>query len=143
MVHVTGDDFPLGNLKFVPKEEKDEVFGKPIPKELITEAIQQSPYYHQYLEMAARKPTSKESVKKKTVSLADKSKKSALAKQTKHVKEKSTKPTSLKKVEPEPQVEDEEYDLQRCIQMSLESFQEHGQAPVGRVDICEPIPQTT
>ncbi|GKC30379.1 hypothetical protein Tco_1037673 [Tanacetum coccineum] len=38
-VHVTGDDFPLGNLKFVPKGEKDEIFGKPIPKELITESI--------------------------------------------------------------------------------------------------------
>ncbi|GJX14197.1 MAK10-like protein [Tanacetum coccineum] len=31
-VYVTGDNFPLGNLKFVPKGEKDEVFGKPIPK---------------------------------------------------------------------------------------------------------------
>ncbi|GJZ17977.1 hypothetical protein Tco_0554100 [Tanacetum coccineum] len=44
-VHVTGDDFLLGNLKFVPKGEKDEVFGKPIPQELITEAIQNSEYY--------------------------------------------------------------------------------------------------
>ncbi|GKG06247.1 hypothetical protein Tco_0326333 [Tanacetum coccineum] len=35
-VHVMGDDFLLGNLKFVPKGEKDEVFGKPIPPELIT-----------------------------------------------------------------------------------------------------------
>ncbi|GJV00775.1 hypothetical protein Tco_1330045 [Tanacetum coccineum] len=72
------------------------------------------------------------------------------------MKEKSTKTSPLKKVdkgkvrkvqkgksslqlvdeeeqvhpEPEPQVEDEEYDLQRGIQMSLESFQKHGQAPV-------------
>ncbi|GJW71963.1 hypothetical protein Tco_0128880 [Tanacetum coccineum] len=38
-VHVTGDDFLLGNLKFIPKGEKDEVFGKPIPQELIIEAI--------------------------------------------------------------------------------------------------------
>ncbi|GKB56426.1 hypothetical protein Tco_0912612 [Tanacetum coccineum] len=38
-VHITRDDFPLGNLKFVPKGKKDEVFGKPIPQELITEAI--------------------------------------------------------------------------------------------------------
>ncbi|GKA74575.1 hypothetical protein Tco_0780877, partial [Tanacetum coccineum] len=29
-VHVTRDDYLLGNLKFVPKGEKDEVFGKPI-----------------------------------------------------------------------------------------------------------------
>ncbi|GJW38306.1 hypothetical protein Tco_0064151 [Tanacetum coccineum] len=135
-VYVTGDDFPLGNLKFVPKGEKDEVFGKPIPNELITEAIQQSPYYQQYLEMAARKRTAKDSVKKKTVSPADKSKKPAPAKQTKPVKEKSPKPTPLKKADkaPEPQIEDDEYNLQRGIQMSLESFQ----APVGGVAFREP-----
>ncbi|GJW44819.1 putative reverse transcriptase domain-containing protein [Tanacetum coccineum] len=50
-VHVTGDDFLLGNIKFVPKGEKDEVFGKPIPQELSTEAIQKSPYYQQYLDI--------------------------------------------------------------------------------------------
>nr|GEU45824.1 retrovirus-related Pol polyprotein from transposon TNT 1-94 [Tanacetum cinerariifolium] len=38
---------------------------------------------------------------------------------------------------PKPQVEDEEYDLQRGIQMSLESFQEPGQAPVGKVAFHE------
>nr|GEZ94347.1 hypothetical protein [Tanacetum cinerariifolium] len=69
-----------------------------IPKELIIEAIQQSPYYQQYLEMATQKPTAKESVKKNTVSLADKSKKPAPAKQTKLVKEKTTKPSLKKKI---------------------------------------------
>nr|GEW40055.1 hypothetical protein [Tanacetum cinerariifolium] len=96
-MHVTCDDFPLGNLKFVPKGRKDEVFGMPIPKYLITEAIRQSPYYQQYLEMAARKPTAKESVMRKTVPPADKSKKPAPAKQAKHVKEKTTKPSPTKK----------------------------------------------
>ncbi|GJZ64374.1 hypothetical protein Tco_0620795 [Tanacetum coccineum] len=139
LVHVTGDDFPLGNLKFVSKGEKDEVIGKPIPKELTTKAIQQSPYYQQYLEMAARKPTTKESVKKKKVSPVDKSKKPAPAKQTKHLVDEDEKAQP----EPEPQVEDEEYDLQRGIQMSLESFQAHGQAPIGGVAICEPVPKTT
>nr|GEW33597.1 hypothetical protein [Tanacetum cinerariifolium] len=91
--------------------------------------------------------------------------KPAPAKQTKPIKEKSTKPTPLKKVgkgkvkkvrkgkssvqlvdkdekvqhEPEPQVEEEEYDIQRGIQISLESLQAHGQAPVGRVAIREPV----
>ncbi|GJT78181.1 hypothetical protein Tco_1044906, partial [Tanacetum coccineum] len=75
------------------------VFGKSIPKELITEAIQNSSYYPQYLEMVARKPTAKEGGQKKTASEADKPKKPtpvkkpAPAKQTKPVKEKSTKPT--------------------------------------------------
>nr|GEW26327.1 hypothetical protein [Tanacetum cinerariifolium] len=77
-------------LKFVPKGEKDEVFGKPIPKELITEAIQTSPYYQQYLDMVARKPTAKRDKQKKTASAAGKPKKPtpvkkpAPAKQTKH-----------------------------------------------------------
>ncbi|GJT16259.1 monodehydroascorbate reductase [Tanacetum coccineum] len=44
-VHHTGDDYVLGNLKFVPKGETVEVFGIAIPDPLITEAIQQSSYY--------------------------------------------------------------------------------------------------
>ncbi|GJS08463.1 hypothetical protein Tco_0365259 [Tanacetum coccineum] len=44
-IHVTRDVFLLGNLKFVPKGEKDEVFGKPIPNVLITDAIRNSEYY--------------------------------------------------------------------------------------------------
>ncbi|GKA73159.1 retrovirus-related pol polyprotein from transposon TNT 1-94 [Tanacetum coccineum] len=38
-VHHTGDDFLLGNLKFVSKGETEEVFGMAIPKQLIIEAI--------------------------------------------------------------------------------------------------------
>ncbi|GKB82269.1 hypothetical protein Tco_0949164 [Tanacetum coccineum] len=53
-VHHTGDDFILGNLKFVPKGETVEVFGMAIPDPLITEAIQQSSYYPKYLEMVLR-----------------------------------------------------------------------------------------
>ncbi|GKB91842.1 hypothetical protein Tco_0964114 [Tanacetum coccineum] len=112
--------------------------------------------------MAARKSTAKESVKKKTISKADKPVKPALTKQPKLVKEKSIKPTTLKKAnkgkvqkvrkgkrpdrlvdesdeEPqhdlEPPVdEDVDYDLQRGIQMSLESFQ----PPVGGVAFRKP-----
>nr|GEV45251.1 hypothetical protein [Tanacetum cinerariifolium] len=54
--HVTGNDFLSGNLKFVPKRKMDEVFRMPIPKELITEAIQMSEYYKQYVEMARKVP---------------------------------------------------------------------------------------
>ncbi|GKD34102.1 hypothetical protein Tco_1249611 [Tanacetum coccineum] len=53
VVHHTGDDFILGNLKFIPKGESVEVFGMAIPDPLITEAIQQSSYYPKYLEMVA------------------------------------------------------------------------------------------
>nr|GEU53363.1 hypothetical protein [Tanacetum cinerariifolium] len=124
LVYVTGDDFLLGNLKFVPKGEKDEVFRKLIPKELITEAILTSPYYQQNLEMVARKPTTKRDEQEKTTSKAHKPKKPtpvkkpAPTKQTKPVKEKSTKPTPLKKAG---------------------KGNAHGQAPVSRVTIREPI----
>ncbi|GJW08594.1 integrase, catalytic region, zinc finger, CCHC-type containing protein [Tanacetum coccineum] len=171
--HVTGDDFLPGNLKFVPKGKKDEVFGMPIPKELITEAIQKSEYYMQYVEMAARKVEAKEGGKKKTAPKADKPVKPAPTKQPKPkpIKENSTKPTRVQKVgkgkvqkvlkgksplklineeehaerepEPEPQGECEEYDVERAIQMSMESFEAPGQAHVGGVDIPEPIAETT
>nr|GEV89810.1 reverse transcriptase domain-containing protein [Tanacetum cinerariifolium] len=163
-VHITGDDFLLGNLKFVPKGEKDEVFRKSIPKELITKAIQYLSYYQQYWEMVARKPTTKEDGQNKTASKADKPtlvKKPPPAKQTKLMIEKSTKPIPSKKASkgkvmkvqkgkrsdrlvdeadeepqpaPEPQIEDDEYNLKRSIQMSLDSFQ----APISGVAIHEP-----
>ncbi|GJY48376.1 hypothetical protein Tco_0438332 [Tanacetum coccineum] len=52
-VHHTGDDYVLGNLKFVHKGESVEVFGMAIPDPLIIEAIQQSFYYPKYLKMVA------------------------------------------------------------------------------------------
>ncbi|GKB88781.1 hypothetical protein Tco_0961053 [Tanacetum coccineum] len=58
--HLLGDDFLLGNLKFISKGETNEVFGMAIPKQLITQAIQQSSYYPKYLEM---KPTTTTPVK--------------------------------------------------------------------------------
>ncbi|GJU42011.1 hypothetical protein Tco_1194968 [Tanacetum coccineum] len=94
-LHITADDYSLGNLKFVPKGELDE----------------------KYLDMVARKPrqattmTDEEGGKKKAPP-ADEEPQSVF----------------------EPQVEDDEYNLQRGIQMSLESFQ----APVGGVAIREP-----
>ncbi|GJV05562.1 reverse transcriptase domain-containing protein [Tanacetum coccineum] len=111
-----GDDFLLGNLKFVPKGEKDE---------------------------GGQKKTTPEVDKLKKSTHA---KKPAPVKQTKLMKEKSTKPTPLKKAskgkvrkvqkgksslqlvdepneEPqpalEPQIEDDEYNLQRGVTRSL------------------------
>ncbi|GJT33547.1 hypothetical protein Tco_0923966 [Tanacetum coccineum] len=45
--------------------------------------------------------------------------------------------------EPEPQGEGEDFDLNRAIQMSLETFQAHGQAPVGGVTIREQVEEAT
>ncbi|GJW24377.1 hypothetical protein Tco_0038188 [Tanacetum coccineum] len=52
--HLAEEDFRLGNLKFVPKGKVDEVFGMPIPNELISNNIRNAPYYNAYLEMVAK-----------------------------------------------------------------------------------------
>nr|GEW04997.1 hypothetical protein [Tanacetum cinerariifolium] len=152
-VHVMGDDYLIGNLKFVLKGEKDEVFGMTIPKHLITETIQQSPYYQQYLEMAARKPNATEKGKEKTVSEVVRSKRPALvkqpkpdsAKQSKSLKKKPSKVTASRKVHKgksrlklidedeevqhklEPQDEETDADLERALKLSLDSSQPQGQ----------------
>nr|GEV92862.1 hypothetical protein [Tanacetum cinerariifolium] len=153
--HITVDDYPLNNLKFVRKGEVDEVFRMHIPKDLSTYAIWNSNYYKKYLEMAARKPRQPrkpttmigEEVRKKKKALkAGMSKLLAPTKQPKPVKMKTSKPTPSKKIhkgkrsnhlvdeEDEegqpasgPQVESDEYNLQKGIQMSLKSLQAQGQ----------------
>ncbi|GJW26823.1 hypothetical protein Tco_0040634 [Tanacetum coccineum] len=52
--HLAEEDLKLGNLKFVPKGEEDEVFGMPIPIELISNNIRNTPYYNAYMEMVAK-----------------------------------------------------------------------------------------
>ncbi|GJT20449.1 retrovirus-related pol polyprotein from transposon TNT 1-94 [Tanacetum coccineum] len=75
-VHITTDDYPLGNLKFVSKGRVDEVFGMPIPKDLISEEVE----------------------KKKKAIKASKSTHPAPAKQPKPMKNKTSKPTPSKKI---------------------------------------------
>ncbi|GKC04988.1 hypothetical protein Tco_0996598 [Tanacetum coccineum] len=52
--HLAEEDLRLGNLKFVPKGEDDEVFKMPIPNELISNNIRNAPYYNAYMEMVAK-----------------------------------------------------------------------------------------
>nr|GEU62006.1 retrovirus-related Pol polyprotein from transposon TNT 1-94 [Tanacetum cinerariifolium] len=141
-VHITRDDFILAIQKSPYYQQYLETAArKPIAKE-----------------GGKKKTTSKADKSKKPTP----AKQPGLAKQTKLAKEKTYKPTPSKKIhkgkvmkvrkgkrsdhlvddedeEPqstfEPQVEDDEYNLQRGIQVSLESFQ----APVGRVAIHEPF----
>nr|GEW06465.1 copia protein [Tanacetum cinerariifolium] len=110
-LNLAEDDLSLGNLKFVPKGEIDEVFGMKIPKELTTDSVRIAPYYNAYLEMAAKHKrgivATKEDGKKKITPKADKPVKPAPAKQAKPatakqpkpkpVKEKPTKPTPIQK----------------------------------------------
>ncbi|GKC46556.1 hypothetical protein Tco_1064278 [Tanacetum coccineum] len=124
--------------------ELDEVFEMDITKDLITDVICNSEYYQKYLDMASRKPRQAATV----IDEEGGKKKAPPA-----VKKKPSKPTPSKKIrkgkrsdhlvdeadeEPlavsEPQVEDDEYNLQKGIQMTLETFQ----APVGGVAIHKP-----
>ncbi|GJU33161.1 retrovirus-related pol polyprotein from transposon TNT 1-94 [Tanacetum coccineum] len=80
-------------LWFVPKGKDNEVFGIPIPNELITNNIKNAPYYNAYLEMVAKhdqKIATKKGGKKKP----------ATGKQLKPkpVKEKSSKPAPAPKL---------------------------------------------
>ncbi|GJS92355.1 hypothetical protein Tco_0799323 [Tanacetum coccineum] len=111
--HLAEEDLRLGNLKFVPKGEEDEVFGMPIPNELISNNIKNVPYYNAYMEMATKhdhKVAAKKEGKKKTASAKqlkpnpakEKSSKPAPAPKSKITKEKSSKPFTLKPPKPKP-----------------------------------------
>ncbi|GJU78532.1 hypothetical protein Tco_1275602 [Tanacetum coccineum] len=121
-LHLAKEDLRLGNLKFVPKGEKDDVFGMQIPNVLITDSIRNAPYYEVYLGMVAkhdRNIAAEKEGKKKSISKADPSKKPATVKQLKPkcVKEKSSK--------------------------LAPALKPKGQAHVGGVAIREPIVEAT
>ncbi|GJY66680.1 hypothetical protein Tco_0468918 [Tanacetum coccineum] len=184
--------------------EADEVFGMPIPNELISNNIRNAPYYSAYLERVAKhdqKVTADKEGKKESASAkptkskpdTDKSSKPAPTPMPKVTKEKpfkasiakppkpkpakdtSTKATLLQKAgkgkatkartlkstlqlvnepdeepahskpesEPKHQGEGEEFDMERAIQMSMESFQAQSQAHVGGVAIQEHVAKAT
>nr|GEU80956.1 hypothetical protein [Tanacetum cinerariifolium] len=99
--HLAEEDFRLGNLKFASKGKISEVFGMPIPDELISNNIKNAPYYNAYLEMVAkhdRKVTAEKEGKKKTASAKQPKSKPAPPK-SKPAKEKSTKTTLPKQAD--------------------------------------------
>nr|GEW19391.1 hypothetical protein [Tanacetum cinerariifolium] len=84
--HLAEEDFKLGNLKFAPKGEIDEVFGMPIPDELISNNIRNVPYYNAYLEMFVKhdqKMSTEKEGTKKTVSAKQPKSKPAIKKASK------------------------------------------------------------
>ncbi|GKB24507.1 hypothetical protein Tco_0863908 [Tanacetum coccineum] len=132
--HLPGDDFLLGNLKFIPKGETYEVFGMAIPKQLITEAIQQSSYYPKYLEMRTppKKPTTTTSVKPT---------KPPSSKQPKSPKKKPSKVTPSRKVQKESLLSNllmKKMNLKEKLSL-YPFFLPQGQAPVRGVSIHEHI----
>ncbi|GJZ63518.1 hypothetical protein Tco_0619939 [Tanacetum coccineum] len=166
-VHHTGDDFILGNLKFVPKGETVEVFGMAIPDPLITEAIQQSSYYPKYLEMVAENtkktpqetpaPTKKPSKHKlpqkvrkgkPTFQLVDEDDE---AQQESVPQEEGDDPDlelakkmSLEAHQEKGEGEGDDADMERAIKLSLDpAFLPQGRAPVGGVTIRDLVSETT
>ncbi|GKB40939.1 hypothetical protein Tco_0885881, partial [Tanacetum coccineum] len=130
-VHHTGDDYVLGNLKFVPKGESVEVFGMAIPDPLITEAIQQSSYYPKYLEMVAKntKKTPQESASVQSATKRATPKKPTTTtpvKQSKPAPPPTKKPSKHDEAQQEsiPHEEGNDPDLERAKKMSLEALQE-------------------
>nr|GEX09462.1 hypothetical protein [Tanacetum cinerariifolium] len=102
------EDLILGNLKFVTKGEKDEVFEMPIPNELISNNIRNASYYNAYMEMVAkhiRRITAEKEGKKKHITAKqpkpkpaiEKSRKPALVPKPKVIKEKPAKPSPAKR----------------------------------------------
>nr|GEV23821.1 hypothetical protein [Tanacetum cinerariifolium] len=53
-LHLPNEELVLGYLKFSAKGTKREVFGMPIPGNLITAKIQGEPYYQEYLEKVTK-----------------------------------------------------------------------------------------
>ncbi|GJT44322.1 hypothetical protein Tco_0953037 [Tanacetum coccineum] len=99
LFHLAEEDLRLGNLKFVPKGKEDEVFGMPIPNELISNNIRNAPYYNSYLEMVAKhdqKVIAKKEGKKKTASAKQPKSKSATEKSSKPAPASKPKPTKEK-----------------------------------------------
>ncbi|GJW60287.1 hypothetical protein Tco_0109622, partial [Tanacetum coccineum] len=138
-VHHTGDDYILGNLKFVPKGELVEVFGMAILDPLITEAIQLSSYYPKYLEMVVEnsKKTPQEGASMQHVTKRATPKKPTTTTPVKQSK--PAPPQKVRKGKPSFQLVDEDDeaqkesipheegndpDLERAKKMSLEAIQE-------------------
>ncbi|GJY22194.1 hypothetical protein Tco_0394760 [Tanacetum coccineum] len=53
-LHLPYEEYVLGYLKFSAKGTKHEVFGMPIPNDLITADIRDGQYYNEYLEKVAK-----------------------------------------------------------------------------------------
>ncbi|GKA81244.1 hypothetical protein Tco_0787936 [Tanacetum coccineum] len=108
----------LGNLKFVSKGEEDEVFGMPIPNELISNNIRNAPYYNSYLEMVAkhdRKIAAENEGKKKTATVMGKVQKLRKGKPSFQLIDEDEPTQPEPEPEPKHQGEGDEYDVKRAI----------------------------
>nr|GEV08127.1 E-beta-farnesene synthase [Tanacetum cinerariifolium] len=111
--HPAEEDLRLGNLKFVPKGNVDDVFRMPIPNELISNNIRNASYYNAYLKIVAKhdqKSSAEKEGTKKTASAKQpkpmpaivKSTKPAPAPNLKETKERLSKASTAKPPKPKP-----------------------------------------
>ncbi|GJW18006.1 hypothetical protein Tco_0025442 [Tanacetum coccineum] len=131
--HLVEEDLRLGNLKFFPKGEEDEVIGMPIPNELISNNIKNAPYYNTYLGMVAkhdRKIVAQKEGKKKPATV--KQPKPGLAKEKSSKPAPAPKPKKLSKGKPSLQLVDED----EPTQLEPEPEPEHQ----GEAEATRPLP---
>nr|GFA17634.1 E-beta-farnesene synthase [Tanacetum cinerariifolium] len=164
-LYLPNEELVLGYLKFSAKGTKREVFGMPIPGNLITTDIQGESYYQEYLAKVAKHqryltgetgsdPDSPVSKPTKTT------KKSNLSAPKVDLRPPVSKPASSQQPEPkpaptksqgkkhesvpegipdkEPRVDDEEADVQRALEEILKSIYDDPQGQLSPVVIREP-----
>nr|GEU36616.1 E-beta-farnesene synthase [Tanacetum cinerariifolium] len=166
LLYLPNEEPVLRYLKFSAKKTKREVFGKPIPGNLITANIQGEPYYQEYLEkvvrqqryLAGEQGSDPDSPAQKPTKVTKKSKPSA---PKADLRPPVTKPASSQQPEPkptpaksqgkkldesvaedilekEPRVNDEEVDVQRALEESLKSIYDAPRVPLPPMVIREP-----
>ncbi|GJS22707.1 hypothetical protein Tco_0451339 [Tanacetum coccineum] len=155
LLHFSYEEYVLGYLKFSAKGTKQEVFGMPIPNELITADIRGGQYYKEYLEKVAKHQrylASEEvtSVTKPAAAEAPKPTASQPPKPTPATTKPSKKDQSKKRkllidefvdegvTNKEPVYGDEEADTQRAIKESLKEVHDVHRGPLPLVVIREP-----
>nr|GEU62125.1 histone deacetylase 14 [Tanacetum cinerariifolium] len=133
-LHLPNEGHVLGYLKFNAKGTRREIFGMPIPGNLITADIQGEPYYQEYLAkvakhqryLAGEQGSDPDSPTPKPTKATKKSKLSVDESVAEGIPEK------------EPRVDDKEVDMQRALKESLKSIYNAPQGPLLPVVIREP-----
>ncbi|GJX08481.1 hypothetical protein Tco_0196413 [Tanacetum coccineum] len=149
-LHLPTEEPVLGYLKFSAKGTRWEVFGMPIPNDLIIDDIRGKQYYNAYLLKVAmhHRYLAGEEEKKQELAM-ETSEAPSLAKRSKAGKavKKRTKKSSLQLVdefveegvpENKPRIGDEEDDLQKVVEESLKEVYSDCQGLLPPVVIREP-----
>ncbi|GKE22026.1 retrovirus-related pol polyprotein from transposon TNT 1-94 [Tanacetum coccineum] len=157
-LHYSHEENILNTLRYVGKDGR-EIFGMPIPDALLTDAIKSAPYYSSYLEHVTeyqrylneehdkaddKSPEPASSQPPKPTPTPTESSKKDQGKKRKLVMESTDAPSPAKRSkadegvpEKEPAHDDEEANLQRALELSLQDQGERTQGPTHLVVIRE------